>query len=273
MMEPVTSPWRDLDRPPLRPAALRSALVTGEGLWTELRVVAETGSTNADVAAAALAGAGEGLVVVAELQTAGRGRADRTWQAPLRSGLALSVLLRPTAPRDTWGWLPLVAGLAVAGPVADLSGLELGLKWPNDVLVADRKLAGLLAEVVDDAVVLGIGLNVSLREDELPVPTATSLAVEGSEVVDREPVLRAVLRDLGRRYRAFEEHNGDAGAAGLHDAYRAACTTIGRAVRVTLPGDRVLEGDAVDVDSSGRLVVRTTTGTEALAAGDVVHVR
>jgi BirA family biotin operon repressor/biotin-[acetyl-CoA-carboxylase] ligase len=161
----------------------------------------------------------------------------------------------------------------VAEPVADLSGLELGLKWPNDVLVADRKLAGLLAEVVDDAVVLGIGLNVSLREDELPVPAATSLAVEGSAVVDREPVLRAVLRDLGRRYRTFEEHRGDAGAAGLHDAYRAACTTIGRAVRVALPGDRVLEGDAVDVDSSGRLVVRTATGTEALAAGDVVHVR
>ena len=93
----MTSPWRDLDRPPLRPAALRGALVTSEGVWTELRVVAETGSTNADVAAAARAGAAEGLVVVAELQTAGRGRADRTWQAPLRSGLALSVLLRPTA--------------------------------------------------------------------------------------------------------------------------------------------------------------------------------
>jgi BirA family transcriptional regulator, biotin operon repressor / biotin---[acetyl-CoA-carboxylase] ligase len=269
----VTSPWRDLDRPPLREAALRTALVADDGVWTDLRVVAQTGSTNADVAAAARSGAPAGLVVVAEEQTAGRGRADRTWQAPLRSGIAVSVLLRPSAPRETWSWLPLVAGLAVAGPVAALSGLELGLKWPNDVLVGDRKLAGLLAEVVDDAVVLGIGLNVSVREDELPVPTATSLAVEGSQVVDREPVLRAVLRDLARRYTALEDCHGDAAAAGLHDDYRAACTTVGRAVRVTLPGDRVLDGDAVDVDSSGRLVVRTEAGTEALAAGDVVHVR
>jgi len=269
----VTSPWRDLDRPPLREAALRAALVTGEGLWAELRVLAQTGSTNADVAAAARAGASEGLVVVADLQTAGRGRAGRSWQAPLRSGLALSVLLRPTSPQESWGWLPLLAGLAVAGPVADLSGLQVGLKWPNDVLVGERKLAGLLAEVVDGAVVLGVGLNVSVREDELPVPTATSLAVEGSEVVDREPVLRAVLRDLDRRYRSFEEYRGDARAAGLHDAYRSVCTTIGRAVRVMLPGDRVIEGEAVDVDSAGRLVVRTATGTEALAAGDVVHVR
>jgi BirA family biotin operon repressor/biotin-[acetyl-CoA-carboxylase] ligase len=156
-------------------------------------------------------------VVVAELQTAGRGRADRTWQRRCAPGSPLSVLLRPAAPRETWGWLPLVAGLAVAGPVADLSGLELGLKWPNDVLVADRKLAGLLAEVVDDAVVLGIGLNVSLREDELRCRTATSLAVEGSEVVDREPVLRAVLRDLGRRYRSFESTAATPG--------RPACTT------------------------------------------------
>ena len=117
----MTSPWRDLDRPPLREAALRASLVVDGGVWTDLRVVEETGSTNADVAAAVRAGSPEGLVVVAERQSAGRGRADRTWQAPLRSGLALSVLLRPTAPRETWGWLPLVAGLAVAEPACTAS--------------------------------------------------------------------------------------------------------------------------------------------------------
>jgi BirA family biotin operon repressor/biotin-[acetyl-CoA-carboxylase] ligase len=269
----VTSPWRDLDRPPLREAALRASLVVDGGVWTDLRVVEETGSTNADVAAAARAGSPEGLVVVAERQSAGRGRADRTWLAPLRSGLAVSVLLRPTAPRETWGWLPLLAGVAVVEPVSSLAALDLGLKWPNDVLVGEKKLAGLLAEVVDDAVVVGLGLNVSMRRDELPVPTATSLAVEGSLVTDREPVLRAVLRELARRYTAFAEHDGDAVAAGLHDAYRSVCTTIGRPVRVTLPGDRVLEGEAVDVDGGGRLVVRAGADTHALAAGDVVHVR
>jgi BirA family biotin operon repressor/biotin-[acetyl-CoA-carboxylase] ligase len=269
----VTSPWRDLDRPPLRESALRDALLTNGSLWTDLRVVTETGSTNADVAAAARAGAAEGLVVAAELQTAGRGRGDRTWQAPLRSGLAVSLLLRPPFPRDSWGWLPLLAGLSVVTPLAALSELELGLKWPNDVLVEDRKLAGLLAEVVDDAVVVGFGLNVSLRPDELPVATATSLAIEASAVTDREPVLRAVLRDLARRYRALVAAEGDAERAGLHAAYRSACTTIGRQVRVALPGDRSLEGTAVDVDTAGRLVVDAADGRHALAAGDVVHVR
>ncbi len=154
-----------------------------------------------------------------------------------------------------------------------MSELDIGLKWPNDVLVGERKLAGLLAEVVDDAVVVGIGLNVSLRSDELPVPTATSLAIEASKVTDREPVLRAVLRDLDRRYRALVAAGGDAQRCGLLDAYRAACTTVGRQVRVTLPGDQVLEGTAVDVDRAGRLVVDAADGRHALAAGDVVHVR
>ncbi len=267
------SPWRDLDRPPLREAALRAALVAPGSPWTEVRVLDETGSTNADVAAAARAGAAEGLVVTAEVQTVGRGRAGRVWHAPARSGIAVSVLLRPTAPRETWGWLPLLTGLAVVGPLAAMSGLDLGLKWPNDVLVdGERKLAGLLAEVVDDAVVVGIGLNVSLHADERPVPTATSLVLEGAEVVDRDPVLRAVLRSLGERYRDFEAAGGDASAAGLLSAYRAACTTLGRRVRVELPAGH-LEGDAVDVDEAGRLVLRTGDGDTTLAAGDVVHLR
>jgi BirA family biotin operon repressor/biotin-[acetyl-CoA-carboxylase] ligase len=271
------SPWHDLDRPPLREASLRRGLVTGESLWTEVRVVAETGSTNADVAAAARAGAGEGLVVVADLQTAGRGRGGRGWQAPPRSGLTVSFLLRPPTPRETWGWLPLLAGLAVVGPLARLSGLDLGLKWPNDVLVdGQRKLAGVLAEVVDDAVVVGVGLNVSLRADELPVPLATSLLLEGSEVVDRDPVLRAVLREAERLYRTHTDADGDADRAGLRTAYRAACVTLGRPVRVTLPGGGTLEGHATGVDGQGRLVVRPdgADGVDtALAAGDVEHVR
>ena len=270
----MTSPFVDLERPPLRGRALRTALVIEGGLWSDLRVVEETGSTNADVAAAAVAGVPEGLVLVAEHQSAGRGRADREWTAPPRSGLTFSVLLRPPAPtRPMWGWLPLLAGLSVATPLTHLSGLDVGLKWPNDVLVADRKVAGLLAEVVGDAVVLGVGINVSLREDELPVPAATSLHLAGSEVVDREPVLRALLRDLAIRYRAWCEADGDAAAAGLLEEYRDACVTIGREVSVHLPGGRKLTGRARDVDATGRLVVEGADESEALAAGDVVHVR
>lgn len=270
----MTSPWTDLERPPLREAALRSALVTDDGLWTALRVEPETGSTNADVAAAAAAGEPEGLVVVAEHQRAGRGRVDRGWSAPPRSGLTFSVLLRPPAStRSAWGWLPLLAGLSVATPLSRMSGLDVGLKWPNDVLVGDRKLAGVLAEVAGDAVVVGIGLNVSLRADELPVPTATSLHLEGSDVVDREPVLRAVLRELAARYRAWVDAGGDAEASGLLRAYREACVTVGKDVTVQLPGGREVRGRAVDVDATGRLLVETGDVVETLAAGDVVHVR
>lgn len=270
----VPNPFTDLDRPPLRASALRAALVVPHGLWSELRVVEETGSTNADVAAAAAAGTLEGLVLAAENQSAGRGRVDRVWTAPARSGLAVSVLLRPPpATRSAWGWLPLLAGLSVAASLEGLSGLDVGLKWPNDVLIGQRKVAGILAEVVADAVVLGIGVNVSLHEDELPVPSATSLRLAGSEVVDREPVLRAVLRDLERRYRAWRDADGNAEASGLSSDYRAACVTIGRDVTVHLPGGRETAGRAVDVDGTGRLVVQTADEVEALAAGDVVHVR
>lgn len=271
----MTSPWSDLDRPPLREASLRRALVTGETLWRDVQVLASSDSTNADVAAAAREGAPEGLVVVAEQQTGGRGRLDRAWTSPPRAGLTFSLLLRPTFPVATWGWLPLLTGLAVAGPTSRLGGLDVRLKWPNDVLVGERKLGGVLAEVADDgaAVVVGIGLNVSLRADELPVPTATSLAIEGSEVLDRDPVLRAVLREIERWYGVLALAHGDAGACGLRDAYREACATLGRQVRVQLSGSQALEGEAVDVDEDGRLIVAGASGRETVGAGDVVHLR
>jgi BirA family biotin operon repressor/biotin-[acetyl-CoA-carboxylase] ligase len=270
----VPSPFRDLDRPPLRERALRAALVVDGGMWTRLDVVAETGSTNADVAAAAAAGAPEGLVRVAEHQVAGRGRLDRTWVAPDRSALTFSVLLRPPpATRASWGWLPLLAGLSVATTITRLGEVEARLKWPNDVLLGDRKVAGLLAEVVGDAVVVGVGINVSVRADELPVPTATSLLLAGSEVVDRDPVLRAVLRDLARRYAAWRSVGGDPVASGVHDDYRTGSATIGREVTVHLPGGATRTGRAVDVDEQGRLVVAGDDGVDTLAAGDVVHLR
>jgi BirA family biotin operon repressor/biotin-[acetyl-CoA-carboxylase] ligase len=182
-------------------------------------------------------------------------------------------LLRPTFPPAGWGWIPLLCGVSVAGPLSRLAGLDVRLKWPNDVLVGERKLGGILTEVVDSGVVVGIGLNVSLREDEIPVPTATSLAIEGSELVDRDPVLRVVLRELARWYTVLSEAGGDAEAAGLRSAYREASATLGRVVQVQLPDQQVLSGEAIDVDGQGRLVVRDATGDHAVGAGDVVHVR
>ena len=271
---PSASPYVDLDRPPLRESALRRAFALTPTLWRDIRVVEETGSTNVDVLAAAAAGAPEGLVVIAERQSAGRGRLGRTWDAPARSSLTFSVLLRPAAvAAANRGWIPLLAGLAVADVLRRVAEVDAHLKWPNDVLVGERKVAGILAEMSNDAVVVGIGVNVSVRPEELPVPTATSLAIEDAATTDRDPILRAVLRELARRYVSWRDAGGGPGAGGVRAAYSERCLTVGERVRVSLPAGDEVEGKAVAVDLLGQLVVRTDGGDRAIGAGDVVHVR
>ncbi|MEU6623054.1 biotin--[acetyl-CoA-carboxylase] ligase [Streptomyces litmocidini] len=271
-------PWSDLDRPPLNTSALRRALVRPDSLWTSLDVVTSTGSTNSDLAARADE-LPEGAVLVAEEQTSGRGRLDRTWTAPARSGLFLSVLLKPAVPVHRWGWLPLLTGVAAATGLAKAAGVDTSLKWPNDVLVSvggeERKAGGILAERAGaDAVVIGLGINVTLREDELPVPAAGSLLLADAVSTDRDTLLRAVLRSLEQWYGDWVRADGDPAASGLQTAYAAGCATLGRRVRAELPGERVLEGEAVALDGDGRLVVATEGGgTEAVGAGDIVHLR
>ncbi|GII90966.1 biotin--[acetyl-CoA-carboxylase] ligase [Sinosporangium siamense] len=267
-------PYTDLDRPPLSEAALNRALVRPGGVWTGITVVPRTGSTNADLAQAVRGGGKEGQVLIAEAQAAGRGRLGRSWVSPPRSGLAISMVLRPDVPVARHGWLPLLVGLAAATAVRRLGEIDVRLKWPNDLLVDERKLAGVLAERVDSCVVIGIGLNVTLRPDELPVPTATSLAIEEAACVDREPLAKAILRDIEETYRDWIAADGDADASGLRAACLAATATIGRDIRVELPGERMLIGRATGIDSSGQLLVTTADGREhSLSAGDVVHVR
>ncbi|MFF3647783.1 biotin--[acetyl-CoA-carboxylase] ligase [Streptomyces sp. NPDC002181] len=271
--------WSSLERPPLGAAALERALVSDGGLWTSVEVVASTGSTNTDLAARA-ARLPEGAVLVAEEQTAGRGRLDRSWVAPPRSGLFFSVLLKPgdSVPQERWGWLTLLAGVAAAGGLSRAAGVDTALKWPNDLLLTvngeERKTGGILAERVGDGVVIGIGLNVTLTEDELPVPEAGSLILAKAAVTDREPLLKAVLRSLEQWYGDWRAAGGDPAASGLQEAYAADCVTLGRHVRADLPGGRTLTGTAEAVDADGRLVVRTAEDEhEAVGAGDVVHLR
>lgn len=271
--------YTDLDRPPLSERALTRALITPGGFWSRVEVREETGSTNADAAAAAGQGAPEGLVLVAESQLAGRGRRDRQWTSPPRAGLTVSVLLRPgpTVPTSAFGWVPLLAGVALAEAVHRVSGVEAALKWPNDLLVGDRKCAGILAEVAGDAVVVGIGLNVSTRAEELPETTgvpATSLRMAGAEEFDRDPLLRALLRGVDRWYAVWREAAGDAERCGLLTAYQRHSATIGRDVRVLLPAGGEVTGEAVGVDRDGQLVIRTAEDREIrVSAGDVLHVR
>ncbi|MGP3955530.1 biotin--[acetyl-CoA-carboxylase] ligase [Nonomuraea sp. 3N208] len=265
--------YSDLDRPPLSAAALNRALVRPGSLWTGVTVVESTGSTNADLAKAAHEGAAEGAVLVAEEQVAGRGRLGRTWSAPPRSGLTFSILLRPQVPVATQGWLSLLYGVAAASAVRRLAEVDVRLKWPNDLLIGERKLAGVLAERADDAIVIGMGLNVSLKPAELPVETATSLAIEQAACLDRDPLLRAVLREVETHYREWTAAGGDPEACGLHSAYLATSATIGRLVRVELPGGQVLIGQATGVDTFGHLQVASEGERHTLSAGDVVHVR
>lgn len=267
------SRYSDLERPPLSQAALNRALVHPGSLWTDITVLDSTGSTNADLARAARSGAEEGVVLVAETQFAGRGRLGRMWTAPPRSGLMFSVLLRPDVPLEKQGWLPLLFGVAAASAVRRLAEVDVRLKWPNDLLIGERKLAGVLGERVDSAVIIGMGLNVSLKQEELPVETATSLAIEQAACVDRDPLIRAILREIETHYRDWSAARGDADACGLRAAYQASCATIGRQIRVELPGERLLEGLATGVDQNGHLQLDAQGGRHTLSAGDVVHVR
>ncbi|MFJ3661895.1 biotin--[acetyl-CoA-carboxylase] ligase [Streptomyces sp. NPDC090119] len=275
------SRWSDLDRPPLDATALRRGLVREGGLWSSVEVLQRTGSTNSDLVARASAGtAAEGAVLVAEEQTAGRGRLDRRWTAPPRSGLFFSVLLRPAeVPLERWGWLPLLTGVAVATGLARAAGVDTALKWPNDLLVTvggeERKAGGILAERAgEDGVVVGVGLNVTLRADELPVPQAGSLALANAVSTDRDTLLRSVLRSLETWYDRWRAAAGDPVESTLQETYAAGCATLGRQVRAELPGDRALVGEAVAIDGDGRLVIATAEGKrEAVGAGDIVHLR
>jgi BirA family biotin operon repressor/biotin-[acetyl-CoA-carboxylase] ligase len=250
--------YDDLARPPLRPGPLNRALAP-DG-W-RVEVLAATESTNAVVADRARAGEPAGLVVVAEQQTAGRGRLGRSWISPPRAGLTFSVLLRPTLPLARWGWVPLLTGVAVARGLRARTGLDAVVKWPNDVLVSGRKVCGVLAEVAaPGAAVVGIGLNVTTRRDELPHDGATSLQLEGSDTTDRDTILRAVLREL-----SVVSTDDDA----ARDGYRQLCATLGATVRVELPAGPPVTGIAEAVDDDGRLVVDGTP----YGAGDVVHLR
>jgi BirA family biotin operon repressor/biotin-[acetyl-CoA-carboxylase] ligase len=258
-----------MERPALDVTMLRAAL---SPRWARVDVLDSTDSTNAGLLADS--SAPDRSVLVAEHQLAGRGRFDRTWTSPPRAGLTFSVLLRPEVSMAGWGWLPLLTGVALREAVATVTGMEFGLKWPNDLLALDgRKLAGILAQTAGPVVVVGIGLNVSTDVEELPVGTATSLLIAGADGVDRTALLGEILRRLDARYAQWTDCGGDAAACGIAETYRSACATLGRVVYVRLAGEDVVEGTAIDVDELGRLVVRTATGDQRVGAGDVEHLR
>jgi BirA family transcriptional regulator, biotin operon repressor / biotin---[acetyl-CoA-carboxylase] ligase len=261
----------------------RVAADAGDG-W-DLRVVGVVPSTHTLMRQAALAGAAEGTAVVADEQTAGRGRLQRSWAAPPGTAVLISWVWRPArVPAPAWGWLPLLAGVAVSEALRRSAGVPIALKWPNDVLAeavgpGDRsgKVAGILAERVETragpAAVVGVGVNVDQRAEQLPVDTATSLRLAGAGEVSRADLLSDVLTALAVRYRAWVAAAGDGDVCGLAPEYLRACSTVGRSVSVSLPGERSLTGRAEGIAPDGQLIVVNDQGRHVVGAGDVVHVR
>ena len=240
--------------------------------------LAQAASTNDELTGRATGAGADGWghlsIVATAAQTSGRGRLGRSWVAPPGSALALSVLVRPSIPVTAFGWLPLMAGAAMTAAVRS-AGAQASLKWPNDVLVGDRKLSGILCELLPDlrGAVIGVGVNVSMTDEQLPVPTATSLALEGAST-DMDALAADFVADLGSRIARFEAAAGDAISSGIRADIVEACGTIGRAVRVVMPDGGEIVGEATDIDADGRLrVARDGVSTLSVAAGDVTHLR
>lgn len=248
--------------------ALHEALVTSGSPWTAVDVHPALGSTNAEAARLAE----PWRIVVTDHQQAGRGRLGRTWETPARTSVTLSVLV--PAPDAGRGWMPLLTGLAVMRGVHDVTGLEAGLKWPNDVLIPsddERKVCGVLCELQPGGIVVGLGINVDQDRDELPVDTATSLRLAGAADVSRADLVVAVLGHLATVHRDLVR--GGTARAAAQDAYRDACLTLGREVDLHGVGDDVRRVRAVGIDAEGRLLVTAGGPEYAVAAGDVVHAR
>lgn len=280
-------------RPVLRADELRSLLLAPHGPLARVEIVDVTASTNSSVVAdlrADPASWPDGSVLVAEHQAGGRGRAGRSWETPAGTSLTCSFVVRPQIPTSSLGWLGLLAGLGAVNALRATAGVPAVLKWPNDLLVpadtevegwgAVRKIGGILAEVVplgdggSPAVVIGIGINVSQTADELPVPSATSLALAGAQHVDREGMLVALVDAQLEVARRWRDSGGDATASGLADEVARVCATLGDTVRVELPGGSSVEGVAARLADDGGLVVVAQDGTEHhVLAGDVRHVR
>ena len=264
-----------MDRSPLDENRLRQYIGHSE-LWRGVEIRDSVDSTNSVLSRqAATSGVEPGTVLTAEQQTHGKGRSGRSWVTPSRAGIAVSVVLRPNAPMSRWSWLSLLAGVCVSEAIAGACGVATQLKWPNDVLVGDRgaKVCGILAEVSAKSVVLGIGINVSLRRDELPRDDTTSLGLEMDADPDRTGLLIALLQRLEHWFGRWEDAGGDPEDSGIAAQYRTRSHTLGNAVTATLPGGGAVRGMAMNVDDDGRLRINTAAGLVEVAAGDVQRVR
>ena len=205
-----------------------------------------------------------GEVLATEFQTAGRGRLDRTFEAAPGSALLFSFFLKPKRARSEWGFITHLAALSMQEVISQDNPLQVSLKWPNDILIEDKKVAGLLAQATDEGVVIGIGVNVGMTADELPVETATSLEITGSKKLDRNLILCEFLNHFEVIFGAWD-HGAD-----FIDKYSTVCSTLGRQVQIEVTGRANRMGRAISINKIGALML--DDGFE-VNVGDVVHLR
>jgi len=244
--------------------ALDTSLINAAvGQYWRVSVVELTASTQSDLVAKVRQGiAIAGEVIAAEYQSSGRGRLTRSFDAPARTALLFSFYIQPNRDRSDWGWIPLIAGVSVAQVLSDFGAQ---VKWPNDILINEKKVSGLIAEATDDGVVVGIGINVGMGIDELPVPTATSLLIEGARNMTRNDLLSKFLKNFEKNFFAWDQ-----GSDEISSIYVALSATIGRDVAVEYPDGRREIGSAVAISSGGELVLASGIHVNA---GDIVHLR
>lgn len=267
-------------------AAAMAGFPLAGALTPGLEVIPSIDSTNAELARRERRSAQPHFTSLVTLeQTAGRGRLGRSWVAAPGTSVAISVVIRPeSVPQSKWGLLTLLGGLAAHEAIAtELPDAPVSLKWPNDVLVGGRKIAGVLAQLVPEtgAVILGVGMNTTMSVAQLPVPTATSIAIERSSDDGRgaerlaDHLVTEFLAALAGLLARFEAARGDIDLAGLRDQLEAACGTLGESVRVELPGGDDVRGQAIGIGADGSLLIATADGGSPaeVFAGDVTHLR
>ena len=227
-----------------------------------VELTASTQSDLAELVNSSVAKSGE--VIAADFQSNGRGRLDRRFEAPPQSALLFSFYIAPKRARSDWSFISFLAAITMHEVISKDIKDKVSLKWPNDILIGDRKVAGLLAQQIGDGVIIGIGLNVAIGADELPVPTATSLALAGSNNLDRNLLLSAFLNRFADIFKEWDS-GGD-----FLEKYRQVSSTLGRQVRVELLGRDSIQAQAVSITTQGALIL--SDGTE-VNVGDVVHLR
>lgn len=234
--------------------------------YWRVSVVELTGSTQNDLLQLVESNnALAGQVIVTEYQSSGRGRLDRTFEAPAQSALLFSFYIKPRKQRSEWGFIPLIAGLSLVSAITKLdSAMNVSLKWPNDFIINEKKCAGIIAQTTNEGIVIGIGLNVSMKSDELPVPSATSLVIEGSKISDRNLLLCQILNAFAEHFEAWEE------GSDLCNEYINVSSTVGKKVRIELPGGENIEANATHISKNGELIL---DNGKHVSAGDVIHLR